>query len=183
GVVCDPRYEGAWWGEGEVKIWFGGEEFPTLCGTGTEDYIGTGWSQGQYTQRTQGCTISDDKGDRWAFYRHHLDDPVYFDDGCRVAIQTMGGTQKDRVAALQARGVPLLPNSIVDDTVSASRMLHLMGREQPVDLADASLPHGPGTFCNFFRQDDWSSTAYYYLDRPDGVLPPLAPVAERIARL
>lgn len=180
GVICDPRYEGAWWGEGEVKVWFGDEEFPTLCGTGTEDYIGTGWSQGQYIQRTQGCTISDDQADRWAFYRYHIDDHVFFDDGCRVAIQTMGGTEKDKVTALQTKGVPLIPVSIVNDADPNSGMLHLMEREQPVDLSDASLPHGPRTYCNFYRQDDWSCTAYFYLDKPGGVLPTLAPVAERI---
>jgi hypothetical protein len=183
GVLCDPRYEGAWWGEGEVKVWFGDEEYPTLCGTGTEDYIGTGWSQGRYTHRTQGCTVSDDANDRWAFYRYHVDDPVFFDGGCRVAIQTMGGTQKNRVAALQAKGVPLIPNSVVDSASPNNRMLLLMEREQPVDLSDPSLPHGPGTYGNFWRQDDWSATAYFYLDRPDGVLPPLAPVVERIAGL
>ncbi len=181
GVICDPRYEGAWWGEGEVKAWFGDEEYPTLCGTGTEDYIGTGWSQGQYTHRTQGCTVADDKRDHWAFYRYHIDDPIYFEDGCRVAIQTIGGTETDRVAALQAKGVPLIPTSIADDAAPINRFLHLRDREQPTDLSDASLPHGPGTYCNFWRQDDWSGTAYFYLDRPAGVLPPLAPVAERTA--
>jgi len=39
GVIVNPMYEGAWWGEGEVKVWFGGDEHPTLCGTGTEDYL------------------------------------------------------------------------------------------------------------------------------------------------
>ncbi|TMK89447.1 MAG: DUF2961 domain-containing protein, partial [Actinobacteria bacterium] len=28
-----------WWGEGEVKMFFDGEETPTVCGTGTEDYL------------------------------------------------------------------------------------------------------------------------------------------------
>ena len=40
GVITDPSYGGAWWGEGEVKCYLDGDrEFPTLCGTGTEDYI------------------------------------------------------------------------------------------------------------------------------------------------
>jgi Protein of unknown function (DUF2961) len=34
-----------WWGEGEVKFYFDGdEEFPTICGTGTEDYFGGAWN-------------------------------------------------------------------------------------------------------------------------------------------
>ena len=34
-----------WWGEGEVKFYIDGdEEYPTICGTGTEDYFGGSWS-------------------------------------------------------------------------------------------------------------------------------------------
>jgi hypothetical protein len=35
----------------------------------------------------------------------------------------------------------------------------------------------------FERSDDWSAVAYFYLDRPENGLPPLAPVAERVAGL
>jgi len=52
--------------------------------------------------------------------------------------------------------------------------------DQPIDLQSPSAPDG---WCNFRRQDDWSATAYFYLDAPGGVLPPLAPVAERIKGL
>ena len=43
GVIADrERYGQTWWGEGEVKVYLDGDtELPTLCGTGTEDYIGT----------------------------------------------------------------------------------------------------------------------------------------------
>ena len=38
--------------------------------------------------------------------------------------------------------------------------------------------------CPWFRgQADWSATAYFYLDSAAGVLPPIAPVAERTAGL
>lgn len=67
GVKSHPDYEGAWWGEGEVKIYFGDEAHPTLCGTGTEDYIGTGWGQGAYSHRTQGCPLADDSAGEWGF--------------------------------------------------------------------------------------------------------------------
>ena len=34
-----------WWGEGEVKFYLDGDaEFPTICGTGTEDYFGGAWN-------------------------------------------------------------------------------------------------------------------------------------------
>ena len=34
----------AWWGEGDEKIYVDGEAFPSLFGTGTEDYFGYAWS-------------------------------------------------------------------------------------------------------------------------------------------
>lgn len=34
-----------WWGEGEIKFFMDGDqEFPTICGTGTEDYFGGAWN-------------------------------------------------------------------------------------------------------------------------------------------
>jgi hypothetical protein len=178
GIIADVAYDGTWWGEGEVKCRFGGEEHPTLCGTGTEDYIGTGWGQGAYGHRTQGCLIADKARRQWAFYRYHIDDPIYFDDGCEVAIQTIGGSGKSHVAELQSRGVPLIPVTI--DTGAEGGFLCLMDQEQPVDLHAASIPEG---WCNFWRQDDWSSTAYFYLDSPEGALPPIAPARARAAGL
>jgi hypothetical protein len=178
GIIADARYEGTWWGEGEVKCWFGGDEHPTLCGTGTEDYIGTGWGQGCYAHRTQGCLLADRNARQWAFYRYHLDDPIFFDEACKVAIQTIGGSGKEKVLELQERGVPLLPVTI--DTGAPGGFIRLLEREQPVDLRDPALPEG---WCNFWRQDDWSGTAYFYLDSPGGVLPAIAPVAARAAGL
>jgi hypothetical protein len=33
-----------WWGEGEIKFYIDGDrEWPTICGTGTEDYAGGAW--------------------------------------------------------------------------------------------------------------------------------------------
>jgi hypothetical protein len=34
----------SWWGEGDEKIFVDGEPFPSLFGTGTEDYFGYAWS-------------------------------------------------------------------------------------------------------------------------------------------
>jgi hypothetical protein len=178
GVMTDARYDGTWWGEGEVKIRFGSDAEPTLCGTGTEDYIGTGWGQGVYAHRTQGCLIADKAARQWAFYRYHLDDPVFFDEGCSVSIQTIGGCNKTEAAALQKQGVPLIPVSI--DTGQKDGFHRLMEWEQPIDLDDATVPDG---WCNFWRQDDWSGTAYFYLDTPHGVLPALASTSERAAGL
>ncbi len=159
GVIADPRYENSWWGEGEVKIYLGDDSHPTLCGTGTEDYIGTGWGQGAYSHRTQGCPIADSASGQYAFYRYHIDDPAFFDGSCRVAIQTIGGADKQAVLALQQKGVPLIPVSL--DAPESLGFVKLLEPGTPVDLE--TLPDG---WVNFWRCDDWSATAYFYLDRP-----------------
>ena len=45
-----------WWGEGEIKFYLDGDtDFPTICGTGTEDYFGGSYSwevDGQYVPYT-----------------------------------------------------------------------------------------------------------------------------------
>jgi len=178
GVVTNPAYGEAWWGEGEVKAWFGADEHPTLCGTGTEDYIGTAWGQGPFIHRTQGCPIADKAKGQWTFYRLHVDDPVWFHEGCRVAIQTLGGCGKANAIKLQAAGVPLWPVEIDENKLRP--MVLLAHLPQPIDLKDPQLPEG---WCNFWRQDDWSVTAYVYLQSAEGVLPALASVAERTANL
>ena len=179
GIISNSAYEGAWWGEGEVKVWFGDDETPTLCGTGTEDYIGTAWGQGVYANRTQGCPIADSSNGQWAFYRYHIDDPIYFDDACRVAIQTIGGDRKEKVIKLLEKGVALIPVSI-DPKDNRLEFVRLLDKEQPINLKDQGIPEG---WCNFFRQDDWSSTAYFYLDTPGSSLPELQSVEARVRGL
>jgi hypothetical protein len=177
GVIANPLYEGSWWGEGEVKVYLDGDgASPTLAGTGTEDYIGTGWGQGAYAHRFQGCLIADADRDQWALYRYHVPDPVYFGSDCRVTIQQIGGNEKAKVIRLMAQEVPLIPITIHEvDT------LHLLLDRDPVpDLTDPDLPDG---WANFYRSDDVSSTAYFYLDTPVHDLPVLQPVAERTAGL
>lgn len=174
GVIADPAYEGSWWGEGEVKVRFGDDRNPTLCGTGTEDYIGTGWGQGQYAHRTQGCLVADKDAGHWAFYRFHLDDPIYFDDACQVSIQTMGGNETRKVLEFWDQGVPLTPVTI--DTGAIGGFIQLFDGA-PHDIR---LPEYAEKWCNFWRQDDWSATAYYYLDSPHGCQTPMASVEQRI---
>ena len=174
GVITDPLYEDSWWGEGEVKCWMGDDAIPTLCGTGSEDYIGTAWGQGAFANRTQGSLVADKERRQWTMYRYHIDDPVFFDDGIKVAIQTIGGAAKSHVIALQAKGAQLIPVSIIPK-----------GKPTQINLLDRPEEYekNPEGWVNFWRQDDWSGIAYFYLDSPVNALPPLAPVAERIAGL
>jgi hypothetical protein len=97
-----------WWGEGEIKFFLDGDkEFPTICGTGTEDYFcgsydfDTVGSDGKthytpfstpYTGLTQ--VLPPDKheepGQRFGLYRWHIADPVRFEKDLKVTIQALG---------------------------------------------------------------------------------------------
>lgn len=163
GVQADTaRYGRTWWGEGEVKFFLEGDtDLPTLCGTGTEDYIGTGWAQGQYAQSYQGCPVADDLALAYCFYRFHIPDPVWFHKSLRVTIQQIGHCFGEGKAWLENHGEPVYkagPGLV------------------PLDFA-AEGENG----ILFERQDDWSSCAYFYLDSSVNQLPPLATIAERIA--
>jgi len=177
GVMANPVYQKSWWGEGEVKMYLDGDTaMPTLVGTGTEDYIGTAWGQGAFINDFSGCLVADTEKDHWAFYRFHIPDPVMFRSDIRVTIQAMGGNMKPAVIEMLEKGAPLIPVTIQNK----GNFLRLMDMNQPVDLKDPSLIDG---WTNFYRSDDWSSTAYFYLDKPANTLPKLAATGIRIYRL
>jgi hypothetical protein len=93
-----------WWGEGEIKFYMDGDkEFPTICGTGTEDYFGGAWNWEQ--PKGQYCTYSTPflgmhqviKPDglycsqqRFGMYRWHVMDPIRFEQDLKVTIQALG---------------------------------------------------------------------------------------------
>jgi hypothetical protein len=159
GVITDrATYFNTWWGEGEAKIYLDGDtDFPTLSGTGTEDYIGTAWGQGQFADLYQGSPIADEANGRWAFYRYHIPDPVYFYKDVRVTMQQIGYLAEHSRPAI----------------VGAKRELFRAGPgRQAMDLSQDG---------KFERADDWSSCVYFYLDRPENGLPPIDAVAQRVA--
>ena len=178
GVKENPVYENYWWGEGEVKVFLDGDtNFPTLSSTGTEDYIGTAWSQGAFFNDYAGCLAANKDSLGWAFYRYHIPDPIFFKTDCRVVMQQMGGNRKELVASLQAKGVPLLVAGF-DDTKSPVKPLYKNGAV--TDLSDPSFPPG---FANFYRSDDVSATAYFYLGTPANDLPALQNLETRLYKL
>ena len=170
GVRANPLYEQYWWGEGETKIYLDGDkQFPTLIGTGTEDYIGTAWAQGEFHNDYAGCLFANTDSTGWAFYRYHIPDPVFFKTDCRVTIQQMGGNRKELVSGLQQKGVPMIPVAIDDLT----RLHPFYKQDSLLVLNTPGLPEG---FSNFYRSDDVSATAYFYLDKPANKLPALPSV-------
>ena len=177
GVIGNPVYQKSWWGEGEVKMYIDGDsEFPTLAGTGTEDYIGTAWGQGQFINRFTGCLVADTEKDQWTFYRFHIADPVMFKTDLSVTIQAMGGNMKKTVIEMQEVGVPLIPVTLQNESV----FIRLLDYPQQVDLKNPELIDG---WTNFYRTDDWSSTAYFYLDKPENQLPELEKTEIRTYKL
>jgi hypothetical protein len=160
GVIADTEtYFKSWWGEGECKVYLDGDtEFPTLCGTGTEDYIGTAWGQGQYAHLYQGCHLGDKDNYQYNFYRYHIQDPIYFQQDIRITMHQIGCWGPDTIPLLRDAGRELMGTN--GEPANTASPYHL-----------------------FERVDDWSSCAYFYLNQPENTLPPLAPVEERTAGL
>jgi hypothetical protein len=178
-VQTNSAYGKSWWGEGEVKVALDGDSSrrPTLVGTGTEDYIGSGWEQGVFVNRYSGSPVADKVGGRWSFYRFHVPDPIVFHRDIQVTLQQIGGAPRDEVLEMQRRGVRLIPVTLTSQ--DSFDLLLDSGKS----LSDPSFNRTGWTWANFYRSDDVAAVAYFYLDRPDRVLPPIASVEARRAAL
>jgi hypothetical protein len=99
-----------------------------------------------------------------------------FKSDLKVTIQAMGGNMKEKVIEMLDKGVLLIPVSIQEGQVFQG----LMDSVPPVDLKSGNLMSG---WTNFYRSDDWSSTAYFYLDKPVNQLPELAKTELRTYKL
>ncbi len=107
-----------WWGEGEVKFFIDGDtKFPTVCGTGTEDYflgshdfdVGDGNTRHyqEFTTPYSGLSLVIrpdglyDSQQRFSLYRWHIMDPVRFEKDLKVTIQALGWRSGGRYLPLQ----------------------------------------------------------------------------------
>ena len=112
--LCLSALERYWWGEGEVKFYLDGDvDYPTICGTGTEDYFGGAWSFASYPQgkcvettyqtpflgypyySVKDGTVENPYHDdscppMRSFYRFHIMDPIRFSQNLKVTIQQIG---------------------------------------------------------------------------------------------
>ncbi len=92
-----------WWGEGEIKFYMDGDgEYPTICGTGTEDYFCGSYNFDVNGRYIEFCTpysgmprvIRPDglygSQQRFSLYRWHIMDPIRFDKELKVTIQDLG---------------------------------------------------------------------------------------------
>ena len=106
-----------WWGEGEIKFYMDGDkEFPTICGTGTEDYFcgsynfDVGKENGGYREFTTPYAgmpqvLRPDglyqANTRFGLYRWHIMDPIRFEEDLKVTIQALGWRSGGRYLPLQ----------------------------------------------------------------------------------
>ncbi len=90
-----------WWGEGEIKFFMDGDgEYPTICGTGTEDYFGGAWGfygpegrEEAYSTPFLGLPLvvhEPNQVPKFGLYRWHIMDPVRFEQDLKVTIQALG---------------------------------------------------------------------------------------------
>ena len=117
--MCWGVNNNGWWGEGEIKFFMDGDsKFPTICGTGTEDYFCG--SYGFHAQDENGKTeyreyttayagmpqvIRPDglnrANTRFGLYRWHIMDPIRFEKDLKVTIQALGWRSGGRYLPLQ----------------------------------------------------------------------------------
>jgi hypothetical protein len=105
-----------WWGEGEIKFYMDGDgEFPTICGTGTEDYFCGSYNfENKETKHYQefitpyaglSHVVKPDgvynSQQRFSLYRWHIMDPIRFEKDLRVTIQALGWREGGRFLPLQ----------------------------------------------------------------------------------
>ncbi|MEO5984178.1 MAG: glycoside hydrolase family 172 protein [Ferruginibacter sp.] len=116
-------HNNGWWGEGEIKFFMDGDtDYPTICGTGTEDYFcgsydfdtrkknPSGVEEVNYTEFSTPYAglhqvIKGDGhysiGQRFGLYRWHITDPIRFEKNLKVTIQALGWRSEGRYLPLQ----------------------------------------------------------------------------------
>lgn len=83
----------SWFGEGDERIYIDGEKEPSIQGTGTEDYFLSAWGLQTTSTPYAGTPYFDQwgiVGGHTSAYRWHLNDPIVFQKGIKVAIEHWG---------------------------------------------------------------------------------------------
>jgi hypothetical protein len=155
GVRPFDRY---WWGEGEVKVYLDGEDQPTICGTGTEDYLGSAWSMGEFAAPESGAPLvvgpTGSEAGGWSlvsYYRWHLSDPVVFRESVKVTLQQIGS------AMFRDGEDNALARFKADVTTAGDGWI------------EGGLGGGVKAFTLYERSDDWCATGFAYCAEPQPV--------------
>lgn len=154
---CFKDHLDEWWGEGEVKFYIDGDEgYPTICGTGTEDYIGSGWGTEETLTQDKGAPIIDNKNGYYSLYRLHIDDPIYFKEKLKVTIQQLGAGHENTAREFYGQ---------------KGGYYRAVGTKEEEGI------------CIFERSDDYSSVAFWYQELPTQPFPLLPSREQRTADL
>ena len=146
-----------WWGEGEVKFYLDDDtDYPTICGTGAEDYMGSAWGLERVVTPYQGAPLVDRQLQLYSLYRFHVKDPIYFRSNLTVTIQQIGGGD-------------------------AGPAKEHFGADYVAYPAVGAEPDSEARYVE--RSDDWSSVAYWYQSLPTVPFPALPKRAARSADL
>lgn len=88
----------SWFGEGDEKVFIDGEKEASIWGTGTEDYFLSAWGLKTTNTPYAGVPYFDQwgiVGGHTSAYRWHLNDPIVFEKGIRVAFEHWGWISPD----------------------------------------------------------------------------------------
>ena len=116
-------HNNGWWGEGEIKFFMDGDsDYPTICGTGTEDYFCGSYDFDTRKKNDAGVDVTNytefsnayaglpqvirgdghyDMAQRFGLYRWHITDPIRFEQNLKVTIQALGWHSGGRYLPLQ----------------------------------------------------------------------------------
>jgi hypothetical protein len=115
-VMCWGSNSPGWWGEGEIKFFMDGDKkYPTICGTGTEDYFcgsycftkpgtndymafSTAYAGLPHVYSGESNAL---KQPRFGLYRWHIADPIRFEKDLRVTMQSLGWQSGGRYLPLK----------------------------------------------------------------------------------
>jgi len=161
-VGVNPKAPG-WWGEGEMKFYLDGDkDYPTICGTGAEDYLCSGWGMHPHSALYTGVNYlrKNPAGEHQcvSFYRFHVLDPIYFQNDSRVELQQLG-------AGGPAGGE------------TAAEFFEKNGFKGPHIHPDVDNPGRMMSSWLYDRSDDYCSVAYWY-QKPTGRALPALPNRE-----
>ncbi|MDD5198488.1 MAG: DUF2961 domain-containing protein [Terrimicrobiaceae bacterium] len=163
-----------WWGEGEMKFYIDGDTtYPTISGTGAEDYLCSSWGMTPHEALYTGVNyFQTDPETKWdqlvSFYRIHALDPIYFESDLRVELQQLGAPSAD---FLGAHGVN--KDGGAHDTKALQEAYARYGWVGP-------HVHPGMSDWLYDRSDDYCSVAYWYQKVMDTPLPPIPSREERI---
>ncbi|QHW32886.1 DUF2961 domain-containing protein [Paenibacillus rhizovicinus] len=146
-----------WFGEGEVKFFIDDDDkYPTICGTGLEDYVGSAWGMQEVVTPQQGAPLVEYKNALFSMYRFHGKDPIYFRESVKVTLQQLGFGPRESSDSFYG--------------------------EQSTCYSAPGNNEENGN-CLFERSDDICSVAYWYQSLPTRPFPELPNQERRIADL